>query len=121
MKGDSIDAARLSMFEQLSSATDAMLILRKQAAYRERFASAIAGLEDYKARHPVNASPSVLDITADSILLSDFGFTDADGNVVEHYGKLRINTNVEKDKKGQILFLLRIRARSIWSRKGCII
>ena len=32
LKGDSIDAARLSMLEQLSSATDAMLILRKQAA-----------------------------------------------------------------------------------------
>ena len=121
LKEGSLDAGKLSRLEQLSSPTDAMVILRRQAAYMERFENVFRGMEDYRARHPVCAKPSVLDITADSILLSGFGFTDADGNVVEHYDKLRINTDVEKDKKGQILFLLRIRARSIWSRKGCII
>ncbi|MFH1065016.1 MAG: hypothetical protein V1734_00740, partial [Nanoarchaeota archaeon] len=97
-------AARLSRLEQLSAPTDAMVILKRQAAYRERFDAVFKGLEDYKARHPVNAKPSIADIAADSILLENFGFTDAGGNVVEHYDKLRINTDVEKDDKGQILF-----------------
>ena len=57
MKGDSIDAARLSMFEQLSAATDAMVILRRQAAYRERFENVFKGFEDYRARHPVCKAP----------------------------------------------------------------
>ena len=118
LKAGSLDAGTFSKLEQLSAATDAMVILRRQAAYRERFASAIAGLEDYKVRHPVNASPSVLDITADSILLSGFGFTDADGNVVEHYDKLRINTDVEKDKKGQILFFTAYEGAEHLERKG---
>jgi len=104
LKAENIDASRLSRLEQLSAPTDAMAILRKQAAYRDRFASVLAGIEDYRARHPVSAKPSVLDITADSILLENFGFTDADGNIVEHYGRLRINTDVEKDGKGEILF-----------------
>ena len=118
LKAGSLDAGTFSKLEQLSAATDAMVILRRQAAYRERFASAIAGLEDYKVRHPVNASPSVLDITADSILLSGFGFTDADGNVVEHYDKLRINTDVEKDKKGQILFFTAYKGAEHLEQKG---
>ncbi|MDI6738721.1 MAG: hypothetical protein QME12_09520, partial [Nanoarchaeota archaeon] len=104
LKEGSLDAARLSRLEQLSSLSDAMVILRRQAAYRERFASAIAGLEDYKVKHPVNAKSSIADITADSILLENFGFADADGNVVEHYGKLRVNTDVERDGNGNILF-----------------
>ena len=61
-------------------------------------------MEDYRARHPVCAKPSVLDITADSILLENFSFTDADGNIVAHYGKLRVNTDVEKMKKGRYYF-----------------
>ena len=52
-----LDAGTLSRLEQLSSATDAMLILRKQAAYRERFENVFKGLEDYRARHPVCKAP----------------------------------------------------------------
>ncbi|MEK6864245.1 MAG: hypothetical protein AABX27_03060, partial [Nanoarchaeota archaeon] len=44
-----LDAGTLSRLEQLSSATDAMLILRKQAAYRERFENVFKGFEDYRA------------------------------------------------------------------------
>ncbi|MBU2637917.1 MAG: hypothetical protein KJ955_03015, partial [Nanoarchaeota archaeon] len=113
-----LDAGTLSRLEQLSAPTDAMVILRRQAAYRERFASVLAGIEDYKARHPVNAKPAVLEVTADSILLENFGFTDADGNIVEHYGRLRINTDVEKDDKGQILFFTAYNGEKHLEQKG---
>ena len=57
LKKGSLDAGKLSRLEQLSSATDAMLILRKQAAYRERFENVFKGFEDYRARHPVCKAP----------------------------------------------------------------
>ncbi|MFH1065865.1 MAG: hypothetical protein V1734_05155, partial [Nanoarchaeota archaeon] len=57
LKADSIDAARLSRLEQLSAPTDAMVILKRQAAYRDRFDAVFKGLEDYKARHPASKAP----------------------------------------------------------------
>ena len=44
--------------------------------------------------------------------------TDADGNIVAHYGKLRVNTDVEKDEKGQILFFTAYKGAEHLERKG---
>ena len=57
LKAGSLDAGTFSKLEQLSAPTDAMVILRRQAAYRERFENVFKGLEDYKARHPVCKAP----------------------------------------------------------------
>jgi len=58
LKSDRIDAGTLSRLELLSSHDEAMFILRRQSAYREKFIAALAGLEEYKAMHPLQTEPA---------------------------------------------------------------
>ena len=118
LKAGSLDAAKLSRLEQLSSATDAMLILRKQAAYRERFETVFKGMDDYKARHPLQAAPAIAEITGDYILLKNILCVDADGVAREQHQTLRVRKDIERNPDGSIMILKPYDAEAHLEQKG---
>jgi len=118
LKSDKIDSGMLSRLELLSSSGDAMFILRRQPAFREKFIAVLAGLDEYKVRHPVITAPAIADITADYILLKNISCIDADGIVREQHQTLRVKKDIERNPDGSIMFFKPYDAAAHLEQKG---